>query len=197
MATISFDKTFNINTAIIDTTERLFTKYENDIYTIRQSAINEINSDKLFKHYQNSNLNLIPLIDGKSKRVFILTGPQKTNVVIFGNDYLLTFNKKNKLVSKKQLHQNIIHLNYSDDGKMDSIKVESTMHTHSAKTGDLITSTDICTLMLYEKFANWKSHIVVGKHSMSIWTCESNTLGVIPLSVIKKIEEDQKKRHKN
>ena len=30
-------------------------------------------------------------------------------------------------------------------------------------------ATDICTLMLYEKFAKWKQHNVVSKNYLNIW----------------------------
>lgn len=63
---ISFDETYNVKAAKIDLTEREFTQNENDIYQIRKLALAEINSDTaLFKQYENSNLNLIPLIYGK------------------------------------------------------------------------------------------------------------------------------------
>jgi hypothetical protein len=39
------------------------------------------------------------------------------------------------------------------------------MHSHLPETGDFITPTDICTLMPYEKFANWKTHNVVSKNT--------------------------------
>ena len=47
-------------------------------------------------------------------------------------------------------------------------KDSETIHNHQEETGDFITATDICTLMLYEKFAKWKNHIVVSKKYMSI-----------------------------
>lgn len=193
MVTISFDSTYNIKAAKIENTQREFTPYENEIYLIRKEAMNVILSDTLFKLYKNTNFNLIPLIDGNSKKVFVLTGPQIENVVIFGNDYLLTFDKKNNLVTKKQLHRNIIPINYSDKGAEENERVE-TMHTHLPETGDFITSTDICTLMLYAKFAKWKSHIVVSENTISIWFCEKNSLAVIPKEAYNSIYKDQEKK---
>lgn len=196
IGTISFDSTYNINTAKIDLTERDFTKIENDSYQIRKIALNELNTnaDGLFMFYQNTNPNLIPLINGEEKKVYILTGPKQSGVVIFGNDYLLTFDKENKLVTKKQLHKNIISIEYGKavDGK----EVVGTMHSHLPETGVFITATDICTLMLYAKFANWKTHNVVSKEYLNIWNCETNTLTVIPMNTIEKINKDQEKRNK-
>ena len=198
IATITFDSTYNMKTATVDVTERPLTEMEKDIYSIRKAALADVKSDTSYKHYKNSNFNLIPLISGNSKKVFILTGPTQRNVVLFGNDYLLTFNKDNKLVSKKQLHRNLIPIQYTDDGKMEGGgDVESSAHTHLPETGELITSTDICTLMLYGKFAKWKSHMVAGKKMVSIWNCQTNTLAVISKDVLEKINKDQKKRKGN
>lgn len=192
---ISFDNTYNLKTAKIDLEERELSKYENDIYQIRKLALAEIISDNvLFKQYENSNLNLIPLIDGKDKKVYVLTGPKQSGVVLFGNDYLLTFDKNNKLMLKKQLHKNLIPINYGGKDKEGNPLVsEEAMHSHLPETGDFITATDICTLMLYERFAKWKTHNVVSKKYLNIWNCETNELSVIPMDTIKEIQKEQEK----
>ncbi len=195
IGTISFDSTYNTKTANTDLTERDFTTNETDIYEIRKIALSTINSDTLFKRYKNTNLNLIPLIYGAEKKVYVLTGPEQNGVVIFGNDYLLTFDKNNNLTSKKQLHKNIILINYGgkeEEGK----EIEGTIHSHLPETGDFITATDICTLMLYEKFAKWKQHNVVSKNYLNIWNCLTDQLVVIPMGTIDKINKDQEKRKK-
>ena len=196
IGTISFDSTYDVKTAKIDLMERDFTKTEDDLYQIRKIARDELitNSDGLFKFYQNTNPNIIPLINEQEKKVYILTGPQKSGVVIFGNDYLLTFDKDNKLVTKKQLHKNIIPIEYGEveEGK----EIEGSMHSHLPETGDFITATDICTLMLYEKFAKWKTHNVVSAKYLNIWNCETDELTVIPMNTVEKIDKDRKKRNK-
>lgn len=192
IGTISFDSTYNTNTAKTDLTEREFTKFENDLFAIRKVAQSTINTDTLFKTYKNTNLNLIPLIQNGEKKVYVLTGPEQNGVVIFGNDYLLTFDNDNNLIFKKQLHKNIISINYGR--KEDELKeIEGTMHTHMPETGDFITATDICTLMLYAKFAKWKQHNVVSKNYLNIWNCLTNQLLVIPMGTIDKINKNQEK----
>jgi hypothetical protein len=193
---ISFDETYDVKAAKIDLSERELTQNENDIYQIRKLALAEIISDSvLFKQYENSNLNLIPLIDGKEKKVYVLTGPKQSGVVLFGNDYLLTFDKNNKLIIKKQLHKNLIPINYGGKDKEGNPLVsEEAMHSHLPETGDFITATDICTLMLFGKFAKWKTHNVVSRKYLNIWNCETNELSVIPIDAIKKIQKEQKKK---
>ncbi len=177
--TISFDSTYDTRTAKTDLVERAFTKTEHDLYTMRMNALNIINSDTLFKFYKNTNLNLIPIISNGEKKVYVLTGPKLNGVVIFGNDYLLTFDNENQLLVKKQLHKNIISVDYNDKSKEGAVVVGA-VHSHLPETGDFITATDICTLMLYSKFAGWKSQTVVSENYISIWNCESNSLIAIP-----------------
>jgi hypothetical protein len=86
IGTISFDSTYNLKKAMLDMAERDFTNTENDLYVIRKNALAAVNSDTLFKTYKNSNLNLIPLINNNEKKVYILTGPEQSGVVILGND---------------------------------------------------------------------------------------------------------------
>lgn len=196
IGTISFDSTYNVKTAKTDLTEREFTQTENDLFQIRKIALEELNTnaDGLFKFYKNTNPNIIPLINGQEKKVYILTGPQQSGVVIFGNDYLLTFDSNNKLLTKKQLHKNIISIEYGN--VEEGMEVEGAMHSHLPETGDFITATDICTLMLYEKFAKWKTHNVMSKKYLNIWNCETNQLTVISMDAVEKIKKDQEKRKK-
>lgn len=195
IGTVSFDHTYNLKTARTDSTERDFTKTETGLYEIRKLALAEILSDTLFKRYNNTSLNLVPLINRGEKKVFVLTGPSQNGVVIFGNDYLMTFNEENKLTSKKRLHKNIIPIAYEvkvQEGK----EVETTIHSHLPETGDFITSTDICTLMLYEKFAKWKTHNVVSKKYLNIWNCRTDELELISMEVVEKINKDHEERTK-
>jgi len=182
IGTITFDATFDVNKATTLLEERTFTKNELDYYTLRENSKKALQNDTLIKNYNNSKLNLIPLISNGEKKVYILTGPNVNGVVLLGNDYLLNFDKNNNFISRKALHKNLIPLQF----KKDQTDVE-TMHNHQAETGDFITATDICTLMLYEKFTNWKNHIVLSKNYASIWNCKTNELQIISAEAFNKM----------
>ena len=195
IGTVSFDSTYNVKTAKTDLTEREFTTNENDLYIIRKIALAEIKADTLFKNPKNTSLNLIPLINAHEKKVYVVTGPQQNGVVIFGNDYLLTFDKDNQLTLKKRLHKNIIPISFGqkvEEGK----QIEGAMHSHLPETGDYITATDICTLMLYEKFAKWKTHNVVSQNYLSTWNCETDQLTVVSMDALVKMKKDREKANK-
>lgn len=188
---ISFDSTYNIEAAQVDASSRELSPYESEIVDMRQTSLAEINSDTLFKKYSNTNLNLIPVVDEKGRRVYVLTGPEQNGVVIFGNDYLLTFDDHNNVLTKKKIHQNLIAVQWGSSKK----KVIGSSHTHLPETADLITPTDICTLMLYQKFTGWETHMVVSWKYISTWHCHSNALTVIPQKELNKSVKDGKKRN--
>lgn len=182
LAKITFDDNFDLHSAKIDTSKRKLNKSEMDLFRIRKIALKEISQDTLFKRYDKTNFNPIPIITKKSRKVFVLTGPQVSGVVILGNDYLLTFDKNNKLKSKKSLHKNIIPIEYNDETK-DAV----TIHSHLESTGDLITSTDLCTIMLYGKYAQWKQHVVISDKNVSIWDCKKDKLLIMTRKAWEKI----------
>lgn len=174
-----------IETATIDFKERDFKAHEKELYTIRTKALAEIQQDSLFKNYTNTNLNLIPLIDKDVREVYVLTAPKNVGVVLFGNDYLMSFDKQNNLTGIKELHKNLIPIEFDEDE--DTLV---TMHYHSSASDDFITPTDICTLMLYAKFAGWKKHIVASPNYASIWDCENETLQIMTKEEFQKIEHE-------
>lgn len=195
IGTVEFNGQFDKNTASLDLSTRTLTDLEYSLYLIRKAALENLqtNSGDFYSFYSNSNPNIIPLIQGKEKKVYILTGPTVDGVVIFGNDYLLTIDKKGKVKSRQALHQNIIPMEFSNADEQEDAKIS--MHSHNAKTGDFITATDVCTLLLYARAANWRMHYVISPKYLNIWDCETESLQLLPRDSFKKIIEDQEKRN--
>lgn len=187
-----FDTSFSISNSMIDTFERELSVKERDLFLIRKVALKELKSDTLFKFYKDMSPNIIPISDENGKRVYIVTGPTKSGILVLGNDYLLKFNNKNELKSKERIHRNIISMSLASS---DLKEATSSSHTHLYPTSEFITATDICTLMLYQKFMPFKQHIVVSKKWISIWDCRSNKLAVLSKVAWDRITKDQMKRH--
>ena len=182
IAVISFDSTYNVATAMVNADARPLTRFEKELYILRKKALEVLRSDTSIKYYRNIKLNLIPIIAGNEKKVFVLSAPIVEGVVVIGNDYQLSFDSLNNFTGLKRLHRNILPIKYNKDEGT----VIQAMHTHLPETGDDITSTDICTLMLYSRFAGWNSHIVVSENRVSVWDCKKNTLLVITRDAGKK-----------
>ncbi|MEO6850385.1 MAG: hypothetical protein ABI203_02685 [Mucilaginibacter sp.] len=192
LATISFGKDFNSKNYKLDTVLRKFNEIEDDLYIIRTAALKRSLSDTAFKHYKNTGLNVVPLIQKNIKKVYMLTSLQLDDIVIFGNDYLLNFNEQNEITTIKSLHKNLINVSTkADSGKV----IKSAMHTHLPKSGDYIAATDICTLMLYEKFTPWEQYYVISKNDVSIWDCKKNELVILTMAAWKRIGADEESRH--
>lgn len=180
------------NPTKIDTINQIATQQEIDLIAIRQDAVRQVseNEDGFFTFYENTSLNFIPLIRNGKKQVFILTGTQVSNVVNIGNDYLLTYNKKNKLTKKEKLHNTLLQFQGKSDDPENSIS--STFHSHILS--DLISSTDICTLLLYKDFVEWKQHYTISKKYVSIFDLEKAELVVLTRKAWNKIAEFQKNK---
>lgn len=175
LVSFSFDSTYNPETVVIDDMERPLSEKEADLLAIRMATLEKMKTDTLYRFYENMHPNLIPIIDEKGRRVYVLTGPEEGGIIVFGNDYLLTFDKNNNLKAQKRLHQNIITIPY---GTQES-SVLGTMHTHAPESGRIISATDICTLMLYAGFAQWEKHYVLSDKNVSVWDCKNNELTVM------------------
>ena len=59
----------------------------------------------------------------------------------------------------------------------DPEKILTTMHSHIVT--DPISSTDICTLLLYKNFVQWNQHIVMSKKKVSIFDLQKETLFIM------------------
>jgi hypothetical protein len=184
-----FDSLPKQNPIIIDTINKNVTKIERNLIGIRQNAKDIVNknSGKYFNFYENTSLNFIPIIRNGKKQVFVLTGPQVGGIVLLGNDYLLKYDNKYMFKSKEKLHNSIIQFSYKSDNKDNS--VVSTMHSHVVT--DYITSTDICTLLLYKDYVEWKQHIVLSKKQVSIFDLDKETLFTMKRKAWEKIYSNQ------
>lgn len=177
LSTISFPANYNQKDAKLDLNEREFTPKEFDYFSIRQNANKRMKNDTIFKFYENTNINLIPIIDKHNvKKVYAVTGPSVKDVMVFGNDYLINFNDKNEVKNVEKLHKGIIFQNIKDEKIPNAI---SGIHNHVLDNWQTMTPTDICTIMLYYKFTNWEEYFVISKDYVSMWRNKSNKLVIM------------------
>lgn len=195
LATVAFPANYNPRDAKLDLNERDFTTKELDYFTIRQNANEKVKTDTIFQQYNNTSMNLIPIIDKNNvKKVYAVTGPSVDNIVIFGNDYLISFNDKNEVKNIEKLHKGIIVQAMKEEKMENAI---SGLHSHVLENQQTITPTDICTLMLYYKFTNWDDYFVVSKDFVSIWRNKTNNLVIIKEKDFKRMAESIEKSEKN
>ncbi|QHS54898.1 hypothetical protein GWR56_04800 [Mucilaginibacter sp. 14171R-50] len=132
----------------------------------------------------------MPLIRGGHKRVYVLSAPKTDGVVLYGNDYLIDFDKTNQIASVKRIHNSLISASAGD--KSDTAKtVLEFIHSHVEGKEPFMTATDICTTMLYQHLTTWKQSIVISKNYVSIWDCDKRLMFVLTMDAWKKIAGDQ------
>lgn len=186
IGTIAFPANYYPKDAKIDLEERDFTETEKEYFTIRQNAMQRIQNDTIFKMYQNTSFNVVPLIKNKVKKVYVLTAPSVNNLVIFGNDYLISFDNRNEVKNVERLHKSLIVQKMHDE---EVGKTVGGSHSHVLENWQTITPTDICTLMLYQKFTNWEGYTTISKKYVSIWNSNDN-LAIMKTENYQKIQEN-------
>ena len=185
-----FDSLPKVNPIKIDTIDHTASEIEKSLIQIRQDAAERAyaNEDEFFSFYKNTSLNFIPVINENGRNVFILTGPQVSGVVLIGNDYKLDYNKKNEFVKKIKIHNSLLQFPYKSENTENP--TVSTIHSHVVT--DYISSTDICTLLLYKDYIEWKQHIVISEKEVSIFDLEKETLMTMKKKAWDKINNSQK-----
>ncbi|MGN6639970.1 MAG: hypothetical protein ACTHJ8_13750 [Mucilaginibacter sp.] len=182
IATVKFDDGLDSSKYSIDTTTRKFTEIEKEFYTIRSKAAQAVLNDTLFKFYQNTSLNLVPIIKNGAKKVYVITAQTSPDEVLLGNDYLINFNKDNDIVNKVKLHNNLIPLG---NGGKEAIKASA--HQHLGETSPFITATDICAFKLWKDKNTWVISFVVSADYVSAWHFDDESLEIFTKAEWEKI----------
>ncbi|MBT1711313.1 hypothetical protein KK062_23930 [Fulvivirgaceae bacterium PWU5] len=175
--TVTLDSTGAENKSIVDVNIRTATQQEAELIKLRKDAFDFLtkNEDNFFAFYKNTSRNLVPFIKNDQRAVFILTASREKKLLI-GNDYRLLFNDKNEVIKKEKLHNSLITIN--QDAK-ETNEVGS-MHTHILEDHPYMTSTDICTFMLYREVFKLKNHVVISDKGTSIFESEKKNLIIVP-----------------
>lgn len=155
-----------VNTSNIkkENVEREMTDYEKQLFIMRQKTLDLFPTDTIFKHYDQTNLNIIPMVYEGTKKVYVITIAKIDGVVVMGNDYELIFDANNNITSKKKLHSDILPVDIGND-KNRGI----TYHTHIKSSGELITVTDVAILLLSAKGAGWLQHYTLSGEWVTMW----------------------------
>lgn len=175
--TFSFNKTLNINNAIIAQENRIPNDKENLLIKIREDALRRINQDYtgFYKVPPKTSLNLIPFISSNLNKVIVITGNTESGIVPIGNDYVIYYNQDGEFINQTQIHKSYIPTQTSD--KFQGNTLTQSMHTHVVS--EFISSTDICNVLLHKEEIKWKELIIFGKNYVSIWNIASSSLKIM------------------
>lgn len=173
LGTTVFDSLLNNKKAEAKT--RPFTTEEKELYTLWIATNAMLAKDTFFKKYKNTQFTIVPVKYNGIKKSYVFTSTDLAGIVIFGNDYELTFAKDNRLLSKKKIHNNLWTQYYAKD---EDKKTFHTEHKHSRTDGAFISPTDIATLMLNREYSRWSTHTVISDDYVCLWECNRNRLSI-------------------
>jgi hypothetical protein len=151
-----------------------------ELFTIRRIALERLRQDTIFKFFNNVDMNVVPLIRNGYKRVYILSAPKVNGMVLYGNDYLVDYDKNNEIVAVKRIHNSLISANAGSNADSSKVVLEY-YHTHVPGKEEFMTATDICTTMLYEHLTTWNLSMIASKKYISMWDCKKNMLVVLTM----------------
>ncbi|MFC4634253.1 hypothetical protein ACFO3O_10065 [Dokdonia ponticola] len=171
----------------LDTIPRKPTELENRLLATREKARDVVqkNEDSFFSYYKNVGWNFVPLLLNNKVTVYSISGPQESGKVLIGNDYKFEFDKKDRFVSKSKIHNTLLVYPYVGEDK----KLKQVVHSHIIDDYPILSATDICTLMLYEPYVEWKQHTVISDSYVSIFDLKEKQLIIMTRKVWDKINK--------
>lgn len=177
LGTITFNDILTSTYGMVDLTNRDFTQREKEYQALRNAVTKLSREDTMFKFFQNTTLNIVPLIDDNGKRVYCITGTSQSGIVPFGNDYLIRF-KDSVITSKEAIHKSLIPIS-NEDINTTAASVPTIVHLHLHGLSLYMTPTDICTAMLYGPYLQVESFVSVSEKYISIWDSKHLKLNIL------------------
>ncbi len=179
MFSADYDSTFSKETVESNNERRSLSSLEKEYFFLRRKVRDSIVNCPIVKWYQNTNFNIVPIIEKDRHIAYIMTGSKDNGTVYFGNDYLVIFDKNNKIELINKLHEGLIPIDVRPEHLSDS--TIGCIHNHLPYYSSFITPTDICTSMLYQYNKNIKQISIVSNKYVSIWNSETTGLVIVPL----------------
>jgi len=180
LGTVTFDSTSILQNAVVDISTRPFTKPERELFMMNEQAIGFARGEPKILSFENTVMRSIPIIYKGARKIYLLTQSLVQYEVVFGNDYVITLDKLLNIVSFQGLHSKLIAVNYGKNQE-NTGQVKESQHVHTEKTGDLITPTDICILLLNAKNTGWKQHKVLTPNFEYVWNFQTGQLSVVTI----------------
>ncbi len=168
-----FDSTFKAYLEHISFEQREFNETEEYYNKIKKATLEFQKQDSSIKYYENTGMNVVPIIFKNKIKVYMLTAPSSFGQVIYGNDYVLEFDNNLQNPKLFDIHKTIIPIPYAKD----TISTQS-YHTHTEEMGHLPSPTDIAITFLYGEIAGWTQHLIYSTELTTILNVKSKKMQV-------------------
>ena len=178
--TFSYPAPFNAENVNFDGESRPLSEFEISLNKMRNKILKLARKRKsFFTNYAEIVLNPVFIQKEDITHVFLISSSHDNSFIPLGNDYLLVFDEKSKLLSKTKIHQNLIEVPVSGRDTLQSGQGLASFHIHSELSSPFISSTDISTLLMQKETMNWESHVVVSSEYVSFFFPEQQILEII------------------
>ncbi|GAA3929294.1 hypothetical protein GCM10022209_23770 [Chitinophaga oryziterrae] len=145
---------------------RDFTSTERELYTMIERTVLEAKRDSFFHFPENAYAKFRPIITPFGHKLYLYADPVKHDKLYFGDDFVLEFDKDNRLMARKQLHKYVYDYGLHDRNLPDTV---FGYHSHTQEDNDDFTATDICKILYYQTIAGWNNFVVEGNHFLTFW----------------------------
>jgi hypothetical protein len=121
-----------------------------------------------------------------------IAGSKSSNKIAFGGDFFMEYDLtlENKINKWDLIHRNIIPYDFSELKDKLSL-IDNLYHNHKGSTGDFITATDLCTMLLYKDFIPTNKFAVKSKHYYSEFNNETLDLNIYTNKFLSKVNKDE------
>lgn len=142
----------------------LLTKTEQDILKVRKKAVGlSVMWYKQFGYTQIVDPNVIIYKTSPQYEVYVIPGAKVPDLLPIGGDLWMTFKSDGELNKMDAIHNNLIPF---EVGITEEVFLR---HEHKGRrlAKEYITSTDVCTLLLYRDYLKEEKHVVVHRKYIS------------------------------
>jgi hypothetical protein len=130
------------------TIERTFTNYEEQLWRVRDTLIEQIMKlDAEIQQYEEFPLNHILFPTHFGYRFYYISGTSQNAVIPFGNDYFFDADEEGNVTYWRKIHSRLIAQPMEYEGN----PVREVTHSHLLSE-PFITPSDVCTFQLYAPF---------------------------------------------
>lgn len=192
--TFSYPSPFEPGNMKLDGESRMLSDYENALYKMLGKIQKLARKRKpFFTSYAEISLNPVFIEKGNFTFVYLISSSQDDSFIPLGNDYLLIFNERSKLLSKEKIHQNLIEISPGTGETLPADQALASYHTHSELSSPFISSTDICMLLLQKERVDWQSHIVISQEYVSFFFPGQKILEIMTREDYEKMSGEEEK----
>ena len=177
LGTVNMTSDFDTKEAKTDLLPRDWTALEKQLYKLKESSLKELQDATSFKVVENTHFELIPFIQKGQANVYVISVSDKPGIVVFGNDFVLSYDESLQILKKQALHKMMSSVAYKVGASKNE---EGNSHVIVSDKNEMPTSTDIVVLLMNEEATKWTNHAFISENFIYFWNYLTKEMISIP-----------------